>query len=70
MCRKERFDKRTAKTVLNQCRKEHRPECRIYECDKCVGWWHLTSEMEYNEKIYLTEEDLIFRDKWEQLKKG
>ena len=67
-CHKEKFDKKTVKTILNKCKKEHRPECRIYECPECNAW-HLTSEKEYEERIYLTEEDLIFKSKWEELKK-
>ena len=67
-CRKECYDKKTAKTILNKCKKEHRPECRIYECPECNAW-HLTSEEEYEDRIYLTEEDLIFKSKWEELKK-
>jgi hypothetical protein len=68
LCHKEKFDKKTAKTILNKCKKEHRPEIRIYECPECNAW-HLTSEEEYEERIYLTEEDLIFKSKWEELKK-
>lgn len=66
-CSKEKFDKKSAKTVLNHCKKEHRPECRIYFCEECVAW-HLTSEPEYEERLYLKEEDLVFKSLWEKLK--
>ena len=65
-CSKEKFDKKSAKTVLNHCKKEHRKECRIYECPECKCW-HLTSEPEYEERIYLKSEELIFADKWKNL---
>jgi len=55
--------------VLNHCKKQHRPECRVYECNECIGWWHLTSEEEYNERMYLNEEELVFKDKWKELMK-
>ena len=69
MCNKEKFDKKSAQTALNHCKKEHRNEKRIYECNKC-GWWHLTSDEEYVEKVYLGEEDLLFKEKWMKLKGG
>lgn len=66
-CHKEKYDKKSALTVLNHCKRQHRPECRIYECQICIGWWHLTSEPEYAEKIFLKEDDLVFKDKWKKL---
>ena len=59
-CHKEKFDKKTAKTILNKCKKEHRPECRIYECPECNAW-HLTSEEEYEDK---TNNRLLYRYYW------
>lgn len=65
-CSKEKFDKKSAKTVLNHCKKEHRKECRIYECPECKCW-HLTSQEEY----FLIEEipinELIFCKRWQEL---
>jgi len=69
-CNKEKFDKRTATTILNKCKREHRPECRIYECDKCIGWWHLTSSEEYEEIVQLREDDLVYKEKWMKLKES
>lgn len=68
-CHKEKYDKKSAVTVLNHCKKQHRPECRVYECNECIGWWHLTSEEEYDERMYLNEEELVFKDKWKELMK-
>jgi hypothetical protein len=65
-CRKQQFDKKTAKSVLNHCKKEHRSECRIYECQICHKW-HLTSLEEYEPPIAI---DLQFNDRWDKLKKG
>jgi len=69
MCSKQQFDKKSAKSVLNHCKKEHRKECRIYRCpnEECNGAYHLTSEETFEEKIYLKLEDLIFKDRWIQL---
>lgn len=70
-CYKECFDKRGAETVLNECKKEHRKEIRIYECQICLNegnpCWHLTSKEEYTQVIQLKEEELIFKDKWKLL---
>lgn len=71
-CNKQCYDKKTAVTILNERKtkgKKWSREKRIYECPEC-GQWHLTSESEYSERVYLTEEDLIFKSKWEELKKG
>ena len=47
-------------------KKEHRKECRIYECPECKCW-HLTSQEEY----FLIEEipinELIFCKRWQEL---
>lgn len=69
-CNKEKFDKKTAKTILNQCKKEHRKECRIYTCDICEGGvWHLTSQETYEEVQILKLEELTFCEKWKELQK-
>lgn len=65
-CKKQKFDKKGAKTVLNHCKKEHRNEKRYYRCDNC-GFYHLTSLEEYTPPIVI---DLQFNDRWEKLKKG
>lgn len=66
LCHKEKFDKKTAKTILNQCKQEHRKECRIYYHEECNAW-HLTSMEEY----FLIEEipinELIFCKRWQEL---
>lgn len=69
-CGKEKFDLKGAKTALNECLSMHkkwRRECRYYLCE--CGSYHLTSEIEHSEKVYLKEEDLIFCDKWKELQK-
>lgn len=66
VCSKQQFDKKSAKSVLNHCKKEHRKECRIYECEIC-GHWHLTSLEEYEPP---TPIELQFNDRWDKLKKG
>jgi hypothetical protein len=71
MCSKQCYDKKTAKTILNERKDKGRKwsrEKRIYFCEKCNSW-HLTSEDEYEPRIQLKEEDLIFKSKWKELKK-
>ncbi len=65
-CSKQQFTKKEAKTVLNHCKKEHRNECRIYECPEC-NFWHLTSLEIYEEPIKLELEDLKYAEKWKCL---
>lgn len=68
-CNKQCYDKKTAKTILNDRKskgKKWSREKRIYECPEC-GEWHLTSEEEWEERVYLKEDDLIFKSKWEEL---
>jgi len=67
MCRKECYDKKTAKTILNQRKREHKGEVRIYFHEECNAW-HLTSQEEYEEIIQLKEEDLVYKEKWLKLK--
>lgn len=68
LCHKECFNKKTAQTILNQCKKEHRKECRIYYHEECNAW-HLTSQEEYNEVVQLEEKDLLYCQKWKELQK-
>lgn len=70
VCRKQQFDKKTALTILNERksnRRKYAKECRIYECPIC-NKWHLTSMEEYDERIELKEEDLIFCSLWKRLR--
>ena len=67
MCTKQKYDKKTAKTILNQRLKEHKGEKRIYFHEECNAW-HLTSHEEYEEVIFLKEEDLVYKEKWLKLK--
>ena len=67
MCRKECYDKKTAKTILNQRKREHKGEVRIYFHEGCQAW-HLTSQKEYFEVVQLKEEDLVYKEKWLKLK--
>lgn len=67
-CYKECFDKRGAETVLNECKKEHRKECRIYFCDKCNAW-HLTKHEEWEPPTFLHINQLKYKKKWKKLMK-
>tara|TARA_R110000868_G_scaffold179968_4_gene420467 strand:+ start:2650 stop:2865 length:216 start_codon:yes stop_codon:yes gene_type:complete len=66
-CKKECYDKKTAKTILNQRLKEHKGERRIYFHEECNAW-HLTSQEEYDEVVQLKEKDLVYKEKWLKLK--
>lgn len=69
-CNKQKYDKKSAISALNHCKKhrnkQYRKECRYYFCDECNSY-HLTSEEEHSERMYLKEEDLIFKSRWEYL---
>ena len=68
-CHKQKYDKKTATTILNERKnkgKKWSREKRIYFCEKCQ-FYHLTSEEEYTERVYLNEEELVFKDKWKKL---
>ncbi len=71
MCNKERYDKKSALSALNHCRKErgkkYRNECRIYYCELCNAH-HLTSMEEYNEREIIPLDELIYKDEWLKLK--
>lgn len=41
-CGKSCFDKRSAQTKKNYLEKHHGKRLRIYQCDVCIGAWHLT----------------------------
>ena len=43
MCDKRRLTKKEARTALNMCIAQHRPECRMYPCPECHPYWHLSS---------------------------
>lgn len=66
VCRKEKFDKKSALTALNHCKKEnkkYRKECRYYLCPSC-NLYHLTSEKEYNK---IEEFPLKLKEEWLKL---
>jgi len=73
MCSKQGFTKKECQTILNQNKfknkKKYRKECRFYYCKEC-NTYHLTSDEEYNERVYLTEKDLVFQSQWDKLKGG
>ena len=70
MCNKQKYSLKEAKTVLNECFRErgkkYRKECRYYFCNKCSSF-HLTSEKEYNEREFLSIDDLKYKNIWKQL---
>jgi hypothetical protein len=67
VCRKNKYDLKTARTVLNEAKrnrnKQYRKECRYYLCEKCCSY-HLTSESEYNE---IEEVPLKLKEEWLKL---
>ncbi len=70
-CNKEKFDLKTAKTILNLAKNKHkkyRKECRYYFCEECKSH-HLTSMSEFDEKIEIPLEDLQFSEEWKKLMK-
>lgn len=72
VCNKEKFDKKSALTALNHCRKEnkkYRKECRVYKCPNkwCNGAFHLTSKEETEKPIQLTINDLKLKEEWLKL---
>ena len=68
-CKKQQFDLKTAKTVLNERKnkgKQWSREKRYYYCNKC-GFYHLTSEEEWIEPKEIKLEDLKYAEKWKTL---
>lgn len=76
MCYKIKYSKREAETELNRAKashKKYRKEKRIYPCTVCTGFFHLTSDEEYNEIEAIPLEELKMKDEWIRLmenKKG
>lgn len=71
MCSKEKFDLKTAKTVVNHAKNQHkkwRRETRYYFCEICNAH-HVTSKNDWEEPIRLNLEDLKYKDKWLELLK-
>lgn len=71
VCSKQKYDKKTATTILNARKSSGKKWCkekRVYFCSECKAH-HLTSEEEYDERIYIQEEQLVFKDKWKELMK-
>lgn len=69
-CHKKQYDKKTALTILNERKssgRKYAKERRIYCCPICDKW-HLTSMEEYEERVELKEEDLIFCSVWKKLR--
>lgn len=68
MCNKQKFDKKTAQTILNERKnkgKKWSREKRYYLCN--CGWYHLTSKEEWEEPIKLNIEELKYANKWKNL---
>ena len=68
-CRKICYNLKEARSELNVVKKlgkKYRHEKRIYFCKECQAH-HLTSEEEYEQRIYLKQEELIFANKWKNL---
>jgi len=72
MCNKTKYDKKSALSALNHCKKErgkkYRNECRIYQCSECKDSWHLTSMEEFDEREIIPLDELIYKDEWLKLK--
>lgn len=69
MCNKQKFDKKTAQTVLNDRKtkgKKWSREKRTYYCEECNAW-HLTSMEEWEEPIKLEITELKYANKWKKL---
>lgn len=71
-CSKQKYDLKAARTILNERKakgKKWAREKRYYKCPcpECEGFWHLTSEPEYDERIYLNLEELQYAEKWKDL---
>jgi hypothetical protein len=69
ICKKRKFDKKTAKSILNRNAKgcgSWRREVRYYECPICKSW-HLTSLQEYEEPVKLGLEELSYKEHWKLL---
>lgn len=73
-CDKAKFSKVDAQTKLNMLLErghwnKKQGKCRIYPCNICKGWWHITSLVE---KVFslgdnFREEPLKHIEKWEKL---
>ena len=69
MCNKQKFDKKTAQTILNERLnkgKKWSSEKRTYYCEECNAW-HLTSIEEWEEPIQLEITELKYANKWKKL---
>lgn len=69
MCSKEKFDLKSAKTVINHAKNQHkkwRREVRYYFCDYC-NCYHVTSKEEYEPPVKLNLEELKYAEKWKTL---
>lgn len=72
MCYKICYNKKEALTELNRVKslhKRYRRETRIYKCEEkeCRGYFHLTSDEEYNEIEAIPLEELKMKDEWIKL---
>lgn len=69
-CQKQKFDLKACRSILNEnnkkFKKKWRKETRYYFCEECQAH-HLTSKSEWEEPVYLKEEDLVFKEKWLEL---
>lgn len=69
VCNKQKYDLKAARTILNERKakgKKWAREKRYYYCESCLAY-HLTSEEEYDERIYLNLEELQYAEKWKDL---
>ena len=70
-CFKKKLSKKEAVSFINYIQKnkgmvdDKRKECRYYHCPLC-NHWH-TTQLEQGETRTVTETELIFADKWNQL---
>lgn len=72
LCKKQQFDLKTAKTILNERKnkgKKWSREVRYYLCPHC-NFYHLTSKEEYVEPVKLELEELKYAEKWKSLQEN
>jgi hypothetical protein len=64
-CRKKKFSKREAKSILNAINKDQdwRREKRMYHCEKCNAW-HLTAMESWDENLDIPLQQI---KEWENL---
>lgn len=68
-CNKNKYDKKTASTILNDRKKKGKKwsrEVRYYFCEECQAH-HLTSKEEWEEPIKLELDELVYKEKWKEL---